>query len=855
MIIKITSSAIRNIWNTFLFIFLLFFFLYILLLKGFFIEKLILPFSSIEGLYIKLDKKFILRVNNIVVKKREKSLNAKEEITEIINKFKYFKILFKELDINNIKFENNNIGFYYFNNIFQFNSKHLFLRSLINIEENSLNMDIIDLKLKEYNLSLWGKLNANLINKSGYFDGNFEIFNIKGDAKLFLNQNRVNYYLSTDKFDSLEPLMGYLEKKVKIHPLISAWIYKKITAKQYKLKQLQGSYNIKTNNFYPSKIKAIAEAENVDVKFHRDIHPVKVKKVTLLLTNDRLRFKLYEPFYYDKNLTGSFVTIFSLTDLKKSGIEIVINTTSPLDKSIHKILKAYKINLPLLQKKGVTKGMVLIKIPQFKLSKLDVKGEFTTKKSTFALKNIPFKTKKAKVFLDNGFVTLKDTNILYDKLFDINGNGVFDIKGKSFNGTALINSFKIKQNKFDLLNIKNIKTPVSVTMGKNKTVILLPTLGAKAYLSNKKNLFFIKYLSKIYPYSPLLKKYKVKKGSFDIQTKDFSSYNIYAHLQNINLPLIKNGKKTDDLKLNITLKPNLTLINDMDNSLIIKILGDNLIVKLKDTDFILNKSDLTKKSDLDFKKSAILATDSNIIFSKNTTLYCSSYNAIIKKDNINFVCKQGIDKISFIKNGKDMKIEAKNISNYFINSLGGKKIFENGRFSFKTKGDLKNLRGKFSIQNATLKELKVFNNLMAFINTIPSLLFLQNPNFSDKGYKIKNGEIEFIKIDNILTLTRIVLNGYSADIFGKGYVDLKQNHIDLNLQISTLQNIDKIIKHIPLVGYIILGKDGKNSVSLKIEGNLSDPTVQTYLIKDIFQMPFNILKRTLNIPMQIFDKK
>ena len=49
--------------------------------------------------------------------------------------------------------------------------------------------------------------------------------------------------------------------------------------------------------------------------------------------------------------------------------------------------------------------------------------------------------------------------------------------------------------------------------------------------------------------------------------------------------------------------------------------------------------------------------------------------------------------------------------------------------------------------------------------------------------------------------------------------------------------------------------EGFSITSLKIEGKLDDPDVNTQVARDIVTAPFNILKRTLLLPMELFSTK
>jgi hypothetical protein len=60
------------------------------------------------------------------------------------------------------------------------------------------------------------------------------------------------------------------------------------------------------------------------------------------------------------------------------------------------------------------------------------------------------------------------------------------------------------------------------------------------------------------------------------------------------------------------------------------------------------------------------------------------------------------------------------------------------------------------------------------------------------------------------------------------------------------------IKHIPILGYIILGEDGNFKVNVDIRGNFIEQSFETHTIKDTTTGLFNIIKRTISIPLLPF---
>ena len=75
----------------------------------------------------------------------------------------------------------------------------------------------------------------------------------------------------------------------------------------------------------------------------------------------------------------------------------------------------------------------------------------------------------------------------------------------------------------------------------------------------------------------------------------------------------------------------------------------------------------------------------------------------------------------------------------------------------------------------------------------------------------------------------------------------------MNLNLSTFKSVSNIVKHIPLIGYLVLGDEGCISTKVRIRGKLANPIVKSQIIKDTLKAPVNIIKRTLGIPLKIFQ--
>jgi hypothetical protein len=181
-----------------------------------------------------------------------------------------------------------------------------------------------------------------------------------------------------------------------------------------------------------------------------------------------------------------------------------------------------------------------------------------------------------------------------------------------------------------------------------------------------------------------------------------------------------------------------------------------------------------------------------------------------------------------------------------------------GRYSLKKEGDpSKQMKGRILIEGGVLSDFKAYSNTLAFINTLPALATLHSPGFSNKGFKIEEGVIEYTMTPEKIIFDSVYLKGNSATVVGTGEVDLKTKKLNINLAIRSVREFGKMVGKIPLLGYILMGDDNSMTVGLKVTGTLDDPKVNTSVAKDILTLPLQILQRTITAPahMGTFERK
>jgi hypothetical protein len=840
----------KNIWRFFLVIFLFIIFLFVILTNGINIENLVLPKIKISQLYIKLDKKLIVSMDTLELDIQNNNNTSLSEINYWIDKLPILYTLFKSISIQNIIFDNKTLHFLYKNEIFFVDSDFLTIDSKIVSKDDDIKFKINQMILKDFKIELNGKLVVNLKNELLDFKGNFSTFNIDGKVDLKIDNQILYYRLDTKKFKTLKPFMDFLSKKIHIEPLISDWIYKKIVANEYQLHFLEGKFNLDTFDFYPNLMKAKATGKNAFIKFDKNAPHALVNELDVILENDNLIFNVKKAEYQDKDVTNTKVYIYHLMT-KGAGIVIEINANTILDDSIHAVLHAFNIKVPITQTAGKTEANVKIDIKFLPFGVKSYSGYFKINDANISLNGLPIYSKNGFIKLDNGMVYLQNVNLKYDTLFDIYTSGDLNLTNGIYNSENIINSLHINFDTINLLHVNDFNTTATMHIENNKTSIYLDKFKTNLEFLTKNNKVTINDLSLIYPYSKLMKDFDIKDGKLNLETDNFTDYKIKANLKNMNLPLERYGKKIDKLELNITTNnKNLKVISKDKKLQLTK--KDEIQLVIRDTNVIFDSSKHEKN--IDIGKITVVGINSNIIDTNTSIKIPSRYFTYkLNENNLSFNSNLFKQTIFIKQTNNSLYLNSKNLTDIFVNNILDKKVFANGSFDLYIDGNnTKNLGGTFKANNTTIKGISFYNNLIAFIHTIPSLITFKNPGFNEDGYQIIDSFFDFTRVDDILTIDKLNINGKSTDITGSGTINLKTDELNVTLQISVLKNLSSIVSNIPIMNYIFLGKNGKMYTQVNIKGTLKKPIIITNVIQDTALSPLGIIKRTIETPFRIF---
>ena len=804
----------------------------------------------VDGLYIKLDKKLILEADKVIIPKR-KANPSLHRIDETLESIKYLLTFFGHIDLKEIHFENNILGIYFHDNILQLSSNDYLVRGNVRREGKMLIGTIPILQLKKHNITMRGEFSYNFHDDVLTTEGKFLFQKVSGNFWASKIKDKINFRVQSNTFSDLKSIVD----EFNMIPVVKSWVIDKVQAKHYKLISLTGIGNIVNRAFKLDldSLKAEALFSDVSIHFKEGLAPVEAPSFILRYSNDNgLFFDLEKPRYLGKNLDGSTVSIVNLRD-DNTTLKLNLKFDTVFDNYVQKILEAYKVNVPVLQKSGKVNATLDMDIGLKKAS-VSVKSDVTFSKGEILVKGLKFPVDKGELQYENGLITLKDIDLNHTMYVGkLNGtiNTVEDNAEFIFDAKKVL----LQAGKEKVASLKDESIPFNLDY-KNDTIINIPKFTLSLKNTKEKTTLKISHLSTIKKY--LSDVIPIEEGgSLEISTKDFETFNFkglmkrnscfiyednnlcktrvgfhgYAKKDNLNFYAFEDRLHYDKLKSRIHIK--------------------NLNIDLEK--FLAQDKKSKNKKNQRTKSLVILGKNSHLRY-EEYSLLTDSYDVEVKPNgNIKAIGSTDGDIIKFTKVKDTFTLQALRIKDNVLHPLINFEGLQNGRYSLTKTGDPSTImKGQIIVEGGVMKDFKAYNNTLAFINTIPALATLHKPGYSTEGFTISSGLVEYrmIKKSKII-FDSIYIKGDSSTIVGKGELDLVKKTINVELAIQVARELGKVVGSIPLVGHILVGKDKSITVGLQITGSLDKPDVSVSAAKDILSYPLEVIKRTLEAPTQL----
>jgi len=97
----------------------------------------------------------------------------------------------------------------------------------------------------------------------------------------------------------------------------------------------------------------------------------------------------------------------------------------------------------------------------------------------------------------------------------------------------------------------------------------------------------------------------------------------------------------------------------------------------------------------------------------------------------------------------------------------------------------------------------------------------------------------------------IASDAINISVVGKS--DIVKEELDFTIGVQPLQTVDKVVNRIPVVGWLLTGKDKDFlTVFFEAKGKWSDPQVSAIPAKSVAKGVFNVFRRVFELPVRLF---
>ena len=179
--------------------------------------------------------------------------------------------------------------------------------------------------------------------------------------------------------------------------------------------------------------------------------------------------------------------------------------------------------------------------------------------------------------------------------------------------------------------------------------------------------------------------------------------------------------------------------------------------------------------------------------------------------------------------------EGSNLNDAFMGSLIQNSNFQGGQMYIAAMGSFDDFSAVFEIKD-----------------TVPALITFSRPEYDSTGLPLESAVVGMSFKDKLATFESIEFISPLLRGAGVGWIDFSDRLMDLDVNLTTQRKIN--IRKIPLAGYILQGKRGEASITVKIKGGLDNPEVTHSLFREIIAKPFKVLFRALKLPIHLLQE-
>lgn len=159
---------------------------------------------------------------------------------------------------------------------------------------------------------------------------------------------------------------------------------------------------------------------------------------------------------------------------------------------------------------------------------------------------------------------------------------------------------------------------------------------------------------------------------------------------------------------------------------------------------------------------------------------------------------------------------------------------------------------RLNMNNGSIRKFNTLAKVFSILN-ISQLLKFRLPDMASGGMPYSSIKGSISLKDGIMATQDLFISSNAINVSIVGSTDIVKEELNFTLGAQPLQTVDKIVNRIPIVGWLLTGKD-KNLVTAYFEakGKWSDPQVSAIPVKSMGKGLLNIFIRTFQLPVKLF---
>jgi len=163
---------------------------------------------------------------------------------------------------------------------------------------------------------------------------------------------------------------------------------------------------------------------------------------------------------------------------------------------------------------------------------------------------------------------------------------------------------------------------------------------------------------------------------------------------------------------------------------------------------------------------------------------------------------------------------------------------------------LGNLRLK--LEDGTLRKFGVLSKMFSILN-VSQLLKFQLPDMVAGGMPYDEITGSIAVKDGRASSSDLFISSDAINISIVGDTDVVNEDLNLTIGVQPLQTVDKIVNRIPVIGWLLTGKDSDVLTAyFEAKGKWADPQVKPIQVKSMGQGILNIFRRAFELPVRLF---